>query len=225
MSAFLSRRCWWAVIAVSSLTLIGNAAVPHGARRDFPAVSNDDVVEGLLSTNITIRTQTYKLWGEARMQQVDDLVALLNQKPDRLGLFSTRELAATMLGALREPKACRALIDEIECKSGTMNVEDSPLNAYPCALALRNIGLNAVPEILWYLRRATPKTVSDNAIDLFARVLDEIYGFETSANGGYTEADGAVDRFTARTPDHLRVNFRRLRERMKALHALLERRK
>ena len=176
-------------------------AAPEPPRRQFPyrpAYSNEQIINGIESSDNQVRGATYSGWLKTHEQLVEQLICTAKAK--RVGRRvaggggverrDPRELAIKMIGKMRVLEAVPWLIENIDDYYPGYVREDSPFACYPCAEALNSIGASCVPQML-----ATPvKESSEKAIELHAWLLIEFSAYNPFAR---SQAAGVVERYLA----------------------------
>ena len=114
----------------------------------------------------------------------------------------------------RAPEALTLFVSHIEYRQSMPVSEASPLNGYPCAMALAKVGHNSVPVILAHLQSIRVEDISDRAVELYADVLISVY---YSDPGGPLEAVDVVRRRVERVARDRKTNLNRLLVRLENL--------
>lgn len=157
-----------------------------------PTYSNEQLVNGIESNDMVVRGRTIVDWRSNHEQLVTELIRIAKSNRDEREFRSPQELAITMLGELRCHEAIPVLLEKIDdhYPMPIMNEHD----AYPCFIALRNIGPSCVRPMLTRVGGATVEEISEKAIELYAWLLFEFYAFDPP---GPQEAVAVVKRYMA----------------------------
>lgn len=152
---------------------------PARSREDDPDrqdVSTEELLRRLESDDWLIRNPAAVQLGKQHAMILNRLTAIIADEK-AAELRSSRELAAMLLAqfsgdldGMRD--SIPTLIEDVEYFAPMTSVHDeSRLNGYPCALALRGIGHTSVAYILNHLQVTPPEKVSDKAMELYAHVM------------------------------------------------------
>jgi hypothetical protein len=140
--------------------------------------------------------QVEDLWSEDRQTRADAYTALRNQhremiialknkvaeeKTAPMEIFAPPDLAAQLLGRFGSMgdglrTSIPTLVAHVEYRAAALMSDELFLGGYPCAIALRDIGHTSVAYILSHLQVTPPEEVTDNAMELYAYIMIEIYG-------------------------------------------------
>lgn len=191
-----------------TLTILGT-----GDRRSNPAPtehiqdgrllpSDRDTLNALLRGDSTERQHACRAWESSRRELTGQMLRVLERPGALVGPFDAREAAARILGEMRSIEALPVLVERVGWRFGSAAQYDlTLLHGYPCAEAIRAIGLDAVPFLLWRLTDNRRPPIEDGDIEIISRIVLEIYGTGSGArNGGPDEALAVVERFIRKVP-------------------------
>lgn len=170
------------------------------------------IAERLDDADVQRRNATFRAAVRKHDREVAALLDLASKPKERYEWFDSRELAIDVLAHYGTRESIPMYVRNIEYFSPGFTDDFSFLNGYPCALALRSIGLSAQPEVFAFLEATPVDDVSDKAIDLYAHLMLSIYH---SNAGGHEEAIEVVRRALERA--HRRGNLRRLLDKLEEI--------
>jgi hypothetical protein len=117
------------------------------------------------------------------------LMRLASRSKSEYELMDSRQLAVELLAGIAPREGIPLFLKNIEYKQPVVVPAWSRLNGYPCAQALTRIGMSAIRPMVEHLQSSPPESMSDTAVELYARVfygigstLDEIHGPEEVLN-------------------------------------------
>lgn len=212
-----NRRRWLvAPIAFAAAAIVYGVLVPARDHRTLPVLPPDgrSIAERLDDPDVQRRNAAFRAAIRQHDREVAALLALASKPKERYELSDSRELAVDVLAHYGTREPIPMYVRNIEYFSPDFPDGYSPLNYYPCALALRKIGLSAQPEIFTFLQTTPREEVSDKAVELYAHLMRSIYHANA---GGHDEAVEVVRRATERASERQRENMQRLLEKLEQI--------
>ena len=170
--------------ATIALILVAGVAIGSEAPPEDKITPAETLVEQLSSEDLRERAAVYGAVVRQHRGLIEGVMGILgDEKMGPFELHAPRTLAAQLVGRFGSAdfglrKSIPILVSNVEYKAPMAVIDDSYLTGYPCAVALREIGHTSVHYILEHLLGTGPEVVSDRAIELYARTIEEVYGFD-----------------------------------------------
>jgi hypothetical protein len=161
----------------------------------------------------------YVAWEEDRNYYSLRLIEMANPESAEPVDDDTRELAVRLLGTLGCRNGIPTLVKYLDWKHARDPTgHPGSLEAYPCAIALAQIGQTGVPQMLRILAQTGRNEVTAEMIDLRVELLLAIYGHEevgAKGEGGPEEAIAVIERSAKRRQPGERENLVRLADALR----------
>lgn len=139
------------------------AGVGSQSPQSLHELPEDRLVVLLSAATDLQRNAAVREWLQRRDRYTAALSAIAG---DREGPPGTRRLAAKLLGGLGCDLSIPTLVDNLDWEERVHAIDEtSDLTAYPCAQALGELGVAAVPFIVQGLARVNPTDVTETMIE------------------------------------------------------------
>lgn len=167
-----------------ALILVAGVAIRSEAGPEEKIVPAEALIEQISSQDLGERAGVYAALVREHRELIEGVARIIgDEKRGSFELHAPRTLAAQLLGRFGSAdfglrKSIPVLVSNVEYKAPMAVIDDSYLTGYPCAMALREIGHTSVDYILAHLWSRAPEEVSDRAIELYARTIEEVYGYD-----------------------------------------------
>lgn len=178
----------------------------------FPHV--DEILAQLDSPDQEVRSEGFVQFRDEHEYFVAELISRVEERTEEFKEHTTAHLAARILAKIGGRQVVPLFIDAIDYHQPEIVATVSPLNGYPCAKALAEIGETSIPKILSYLRAprhpeyehgrivgyGSTGRVSDSAISLYACTIMSWTVSEWDEKGSVEWLE-FIRRFCQRSPD------------------------